>query len=758
MDFCLIAVAWWADPSVWIAVLKVTIGLGMVIFVHELGHFAVAKACGVKCEKFYLGFDIAGWKLCKFTYGETEYGIGVLPFGGYVKMLGQEDNPAKLREEIERAKLQQTAQDESPETAEKQTSPESEPPNSAKPDTAKTDGQEAGEESSEDAPCEPIDLAAAEQALYDPRSYLAQSVPKRMAIISAGVIMNLIFAFILATIAFLPSMGVQRRPCVVGGLMPGETAWQQDIRVGDRILKIADKKIRKFRDMQEAISLGDDLEQGLSIEIARPDIARPGVEERLTFEVMPNSSGLIPRIGIRSASTTTFSSKGPLAVPGSAAARCRPALEPGDTIVRIDDVSIEDHPAPQQHMVLQRYLALHPDKSLTLTVARKAKADSAKEASAEMSDGGGHHLVEIEMPVNPMRRLGLVMEMGEISAVQDGSPAAMAGVQPGDKIVSIDGESPGDPLTLPDRLRRRVGEVITLTLNREAEADPIYLRVKLRPADRFDLYQEENSPVTVPVLGIAYPVLNRVHTALDGSPADKAGLRAGDVLRSAKFIPPPESQTPTEDDFELVKKDIDFDEEHRNWPVFVYFLLQYQSPGAKVELTWERQKEELTAMLEPVAAADWFNPDRGFSYLGFEPLYTIEKADSFGEAVRLGAGETCNSTLLVYRFLQKIGTQVSPRMLGGPISIFRVAIQAADQGTAALFIFLTLLSANLAVINFLPIPLLDGGHMVLLAWEGIRGKPADERIQLVLTYFGLFFILGLMFWVIALDIGLISRQ
>ena len=72
--------------------------------------------------------------------------------------------------------------------------------------------------------------------------------------------------------------------------------------------------------------------------------------------------------------------------------------------------------------------------------------------------------------------------------------------------------------------------------------------------------------------------------------------------------------------------------------------------------------------------------------------------------------------------------------------------------------FLTLLSANLAVINFLPIPLLDGGHMVLLAWEGIRGKPADERVQIVLTYLGLFFILGLMAWVIGLDITrLISK-
>ena len=51
-----------------------------------------------------------------------------------------------------------------------------------------------------------------------------------------------------------------------------------------------------------------------------------------------------------------------------------------------------------------------------------------------------------------------------------------------------------------------------------------------------------------------------------------------------------------------------------------------------------------------------------------------------------------------------------------------------------LLLFLTLLNANLAVLNFLPIPILDGGHMVFLAWEAVRGKPADERVQIALTY------------------------
>ena len=96
----------WLDTAY--TILKVAIGLGLVIFVHELGHFLVAKACGVKCEKFYLGFDINGWKIAKVQWGETEYGIGILPLGGYVKMLGQDDNPTRAAEERERAKLQES--------------------------------------------------------------------------------------------------------------------------------------------------------------------------------------------------------------------------------------------------------------------------------------------------------------------------------------------------------------------------------------------------------------------------------------------------------------------------------------------------------------------------------------------------------------------------------------------------------------------------------------------------------------------------
>ena len=82
-------------------ILLFVVGLGLVIFVHELGHFLAAKWAGVKVEEFSLGF---GKRLLAFRRGETEYRLNVLPLGGFVRMLGQDDfNPMATAEAEERS-------------------------------------------------------------------------------------------------------------------------------------------------------------------------------------------------------------------------------------------------------------------------------------------------------------------------------------------------------------------------------------------------------------------------------------------------------------------------------------------------------------------------------------------------------------------------------------------------------------------------------------------------------------------------------
>jgi len=673
----------------------VAVALGFVIFVHELGHFIVAKLCGVKCEKFYLGFDIGGWKLCKFRRGETEYGIGVLPLGGYVKMLGQEDNPSRLRAEIERAKLQQPGENVSADSSSK--------------------------ESGDKQLGEGLDLAAAEQALYDPRSYLAKSVPKRMAIISAGVIMNVIFAFIMSMAAYY--IGVEQILCGVGLMFPGEAAWRAGLRPGDKIVEIAGKKVARFQDLQKNVTVGD-IDNGVTMAIKRP-----GVKELLNFIVHPDRILGYPSIGISNPCIAVLRKEGLFAIPGSAAAQAKPALQNGDRIVMIDGVKVENFPE------LNAYLAEHRDKLLQLTVECTVPVDDKKQDVLETSK-----LVDVTVPPQPMHTLGLVMTMGEIAAVQDGSPAALAGIKAHDRILKIDGKPVDDPMLLPDQLRRRAGETITLTVQRDGS--PLDIPVALRRADWYEQPIRENNPLSIPELGVAYRVLNKVDRVISGSPAEKAGIKPDEIIRKAIIISPDTGRDGKK--LAQLKKPIPFDEKNPNWPLFFY-VIQMVLPDSQVELTLNNNRK---VKLKTEDAADWFNPDRGFI---FEPQASMVKAQSFAQAANLGAEETWYYLTLVIQIVRKLGTQISFTELAGPGSIAMMAGQAAQQGPAKLLLFLTFLSANLAVLNLLPIPLLDGGHLIFLAYEGIRGKPADERVQIGLSLIGLVFLIGLMLYVIGLD-------
>jgi membrane-associated protease RseP (regulator of RpoE activity) len=161
-------------------------------------------------------------------------------------------------------------------------------------------------------------------------------------------------------------------------------------------------------------------------------------------------------------------------------------------------------------------------------------------------------------------------------------------------------------------------------------------------------------------------------------------------------------------------------------------------------------------MVKPEPANGEYVADRD---LVFEPIYKTMKAGSIAGALRRGLLKTKEDLSMVYGFLGKLTRQqISPRLLGGPIEIAKQAGRSASEGFGRLLLFLTMLSANLAVVNFLPIPVLDGGHMVFLAYEWIRGKPPSEGVVVVLSYLGLALILSLMFFVFGLDLGLIPRR
>jgi regulator of sigma E protease len=722
------ALPWLLNPANWGTVLQVAAGLGFVIFVHELGHFLVAKACGVKCEKFYLGFDIYGLKIVHFQWGETEYGIGILPLGGYVKMLGQDDNPARYSEEARRSQLQtaDVAAGSSSSVATAEHAP------------ALTHG---------DLPPEPV---SDPHVPYDPRSYMAQSVPKRMAIISAGVIMNVIFAFIMASIAY--AIGVKETPCIVRNVVPGGAAWLAGLEPGDVVKRIGKIENPRFRDLQTGVTLGD-LENGVEFEIARP-----GSVKTFTATLHPDKSLGVPMIGVVGPWTAELAdlTEVPPTFKFSPARKAEPKFKAGDKFIKINDVPIKSYED------VQRALVQFVDTPIEVTVQRKpAKKD---EASAKEAADAAPVEEKIEVAPTPLRDFGLIMEMGPISAMEPDSIAKANGMLVGDKILEINGKPVGDPLTLPDRMRRIAiaGDTVNIKVSRimdsgKTEEPTIKLITPIVPKSYDELLP--TNPLSVPSLGIAFKVSSKVAAVTPGSPAEEAKIAVGDEITSAKLIPPkPKEDEDPKDAVDAGKIEFGTDPA---WPYFVWEVMPFTEPDAKWELEVKSGKDTKKVQLATIELKDdggqiVHTPARGFI---FQPLTIIREANSFGQAVQFGARETRDNLLLVYRFLQKISQkQISVKLLGGPVEIFRQAGRSAQQGFSDFLLFLTMLSANLAVINFLPIPVLDGGHMVFLLYELIRRKPASERVIVAFTYAGLIFILSLMLFVFSLDLGWISRR
>jgi regulator of sigma E protease len=425
-------------------------------------------------------------------------------------------------------------------------------------------------------------------------------------------------------------------------------------------------------------------------------------------------------------------------------------IQSGDKIVRVNDKPVGKF----RDLVLE--LARAPGEPLAVTVSRTAKP--AEGAEADDCQQSASQEITFEVPARPLEALGLVMQAGPIVAVQPNSPAAAASLAAGDTIVGVNSQPFADakslrdwtPDTLSELMRQAAvaGETVTLAIEREGK--PLDVTVTPRVPNEFHSVGPPRAPVGVPALGIAFGIENKVVAVIAESPAAAAKIKPGDTITAAEFVLPKSDQVEHESESAVVELSAD----EPSWPA-VIDELQRAPAGTTLQLTVERGEEKLTKKVTPVAVENLFVADRGFLFM---PIERVRRATSFSEQVQYGWDETTDALGMVFRFLEKIGTQVPVTALGGPITIAKAAGYSAYDGLPALLIFLTMLSANLAVLNFLPIPLLDGGHMAFLAYEGVRGRPASEKFVVALHTIGFVFIVSLMLFVVALDLDLIPRN
>jgi regulator of sigma E protease len=355
---------------------------------------------------------------------------------------------------------------------------------------------------------------------------------------------------------------------------------------------------------------------------------------------------------------------------------------------------------------------------------------------------------------NFFRTLGLTLDSGPIAAVRRGSPAEKAGLKKGDKLANLDGLNIGtqiDPLKLPVEFAKRAGKEIEVIVTRQNVGGGQESKtVTLIPDDIpgwLDQPIFEREPLSIPSIGAAFHILPVVLAVEPGSSAEAAGIKPG-PLTKLWLTKRPELPN-NEDSSKDSTITVNFDKANSNNCAYAFWLIQ-QFPQRKLTLTITEDGKPVDFEVTPQLDKEWPLPIIG---LRLENEQLIQKAESFEEAVSMSITRTKNVAFDIYLTLRSLLTfRVSYKELHGPLGIASAAYQVAQQGWIAMLLFLGFLSVNLAVLNFLPIPVLDGGHMIFLIWEAVTRRKPSDRVMIAATYVGFAFLLSLMGLVLYLDL------
>jgi regulator of sigma E protease len=396
-------------------------------------------------------------------------------------------------------------------------------------------------------------------------------------------------------------------------------------------------------------------------------------------------------------------------------AAARAGLEPGDRVVQIDGTAMrywED---------IEQAVQSSPGKELKLRIARNGKeferyltpvSDVVRQRDGRVSVQGRVGITHA--PFVPL-----------VGVIDARSPAARSGLETGDLVISVDGQ----PVRNWSDVQRKLGRLArrtSLVYFRGTEV-PGVPQIRLLSPGFADLVPETRIDPTLQrqtYTGLEHAEMFVAHVD-PGSPADNAGLRPGDLIVALDGKP--------------VSHWLDLDQR-----------LQAE-PGKTFVRSWKRAAaggttEALSAELTQVQRKQLDEYGHTVTRLVFGARNDVDRGTGamtpidgrFGYALGKAlerTGDTIHT--MVTGFVQIVSGDTPSDALGGPLMMYRVASVSGNQGWDSFLLMIALISINLGLINLLPIPMLDGGHLLIFGVEGVLRRPLSARARVRIQHAGL---------------------
>jgi regulator of sigma E protease len=514
----------------------------------------------------------------------------------------------------------------------------------------------------------------------------AKGVGQRFFIYSGGVLMNVAFGLVVFPILF--HVGVPFTRPIIGETIPGGAAWHERIPEGSEVLTVNGNRVFEFLHIPTEVALGDPERAVLVVRV-------PGTRAEKTFELRPRRDategigtiGVVPDFERDEAGRVLVD-----VTPGSPAERA--GVKTGDRLISVSDA------IPGLNPLDQIAVQIRGEKPLVVWIESER---GAREFRIRPEFGP-----ELQPP-----RVGIAAPLNRVLAVRSSALSDALGIRSDDRLLEVEGRPIRSLGDFHQALLARSGELELLV---QRDDRPLALSgpevsddEALRLASDVALVPDELSTVIV------------VHP---GEPADRAGLRSGDRIVEIDGF---DVKTWT-DVTKLIKL---AGREERA----ASFRIARRDPRGSAE-----QYEEVPVKPEARPVASYG--------LSLRPAQYVYRSDSVPEAI--GFGAYCSWKFLQDSWLtlkRMVTRDVSPRNVGGIITISAVSYSLTESGWAKLFFFWCLVSINLAFLNVLPIPVLDGGHLFFLIVEKLKGSPVSSRVLGYSQLVGVVLILFLMVYV-----------